>query len=390
MIPAWDKFTRPVLFWIFALAALISVPVFRLWAWAAGPGRRQRRYPDRLRHQILEKIRKSPSPSSPTPSDSLPFISIVVPVYNAEATLEFCLESLARQSWPAARREIIVVDNLSTDRSRQIAEKYDVKIVECAFRGPAAARNTGVEAAHGEWVAFMDSDCIAGPRWLERLAVAGMQKRDADDSMVMIGGEIHGLYFGNQAMRRFGREAGLLDQKSAVSGGMLGLPFVITANALVWRQEFLRQGGFDPGLGPAEDSEFGWRLHFANLRIAYEPEARVWHFHRLDAIALHGQYFRYGFNEVLGALKWRDDLEPIVYAQIAWFRPYEYRLFWKRWAELMLALLMLSPANFMFCFYFNTAAMAHFAGQLWAHLKRRDAAGFTLFPEELMDHESEN
>lgn len=362
--------------------AVASVPIYRLIEMLAGGGV-QRRYPDSAREKLMARIRKSPARQSPTPADSLPYVSIVLPAYNAAATLDFCLESLARQTWPESRREIIVVNNNSTDHTQNIAERHGIKIVDCQFRGASSARNAGVEAAQGDWVAFIDSDCIAAPQWLETLTLNAIQLHDANDDLVMLGGDVRGLYFGNQAMRQFGAEAGLLDQKSAVSGGMLGLPFVITANAIVLREEYLRQGGLDPSIGPAEDSEFGWRLHFSNKKIAFIPAARVWHFHRLDAAALHRQYFRYGYNEVLAAKKWRDDLEPEIYAQLAWFRPYEYRLFWKRCAEMILALIALHPAKFMFCFYFNTAVLAHFAGVLWAHFKLRDFAGFALFPDDL-------
>ena len=97
-------------------------------------------------------------------------ISVVIPARNRAKTLPACLDSVVRQTYPAA--EVIVVDDGSTDETEQIVRKYpDPRIRYTQFKtshGAQAARNRGVELAKSEWIAFQDSDDI----WLpEKLAV---------------------------------------------------------------------------------------------------------------------------------------------------------------------------------------------------------------------------
>jgi CDP-glycerol glycerophosphotransferase len=91
----------------------------------------------------------------------MPRISVVVPIYNVEAYLEPCLESLARQT--VDDLEAVLVDDGSTDRSAEIAEAFvsrdpRFKLIRQANGGLSAARNTGIDAATGEFLAFLDSD----------------------------------------------------------------------------------------------------------------------------------------------------------------------------------------------------------------------------------------
>ncbi len=90
-------------------------------------------------------------------------ISIIVPVYNTEAFLERCLQSLLRQGLAEDEFEIILVNDGSTDGSLQICEKYskihdNIRIISQANGGIGAARNTGMSLARGEYVCFVDSD----------------------------------------------------------------------------------------------------------------------------------------------------------------------------------------------------------------------------------------
>jgi glycosyltransferase involved in cell wall biosynthesis len=97
-------------------------------------------------------------------------ISVVIPAYNASAFLRETLDSLLRQTSPAL--EIIVVDDGSTDRTGDICREYgdSVRYILQNNQGPSIARNTGILAATGDWVALMDADDIAMPTRLQRTA----------------------------------------------------------------------------------------------------------------------------------------------------------------------------------------------------------------------------
>lgn len=88
-------------------------------------------------------------------------ISIIVPMYNAEKYIQECIESIINQSYH--NLEIILVDNNSTDRTYQIADKLlrkddRIKLFSCKKQGPSAARNLGMDKATGEFITFVDAD----------------------------------------------------------------------------------------------------------------------------------------------------------------------------------------------------------------------------------------
>jgi glycosyltransferase involved in cell wall biosynthesis len=96
-------------------------------------------------------------------------ISVIVPAHNAERTLEQCLRSILSSVYPP--REIIVVDDASSDRTVQIAEEYSVTIIKLDVnRGEGYARNVGSRTAQGDILAFVDSDVILAKDSLQILA----------------------------------------------------------------------------------------------------------------------------------------------------------------------------------------------------------------------------
>jgi len=93
--------------------------------------------------------------------ESLPLISIIVPVFNSAQYLEKCFDSIARQTY--GNIEIILVDDGSTDNSGQLCDEYAQKdkrviVIHQENQGLAQARNSGIEASRGEYMMFIDSD----------------------------------------------------------------------------------------------------------------------------------------------------------------------------------------------------------------------------------------
>lgn len=89
-----------------------------------------------------------------------PVISVVIPVFDRAATIEYCLRSVLDQTLPPA--EVIVVDDCSRDRTPEIVRSHSdsrVRLISLAKNsGAQAARNAGIAAAAGDWIAFQDSD----------------------------------------------------------------------------------------------------------------------------------------------------------------------------------------------------------------------------------------
>ena len=139
-------------------------------------------------------------------------VSIVVPSWNCADYLAACLRSLLQQTVAA---EVIVVDDASTDETNQVLASFDDRITAVRHarqRGANAARNTGIAAASGDFIAFADADNEYAPRWIERLlqalladpaaalAYCGYTKQSTDGSRVVNPGaawDLDTLWYGN-------------------------------------------------------------------------------------------------------------------------------------------------------------------------------------------------
>ena len=118
------------------------------------------------------------------PNNATPLISVIVPVYNAEDYLRYCIDSILQQSY--TNLEVILVDDGAKDSSPAICDEYAtqdsrVTVIHQENGGIAKAQNTGLDAAHGEYIAFSDNDDILNRRNIEYLLHA-LQSTGADMS----------------------------------------------------------------------------------------------------------------------------------------------------------------------------------------------------------------
>jgi len=113
-------------------------------------------------------------------------VSIIVPVYQAEAYIARCIQSILAQVYPAY--ELILIDDGCTDASGRICDEYAykddrIRVIHQENRGAAAARNAGLDAAQGQYVMFCDADDVVSPMWVKRL----MELRDDERLVQPIG-----------------------------------------------------------------------------------------------------------------------------------------------------------------------------------------------------------
>jgi O-antigen biosynthesis protein len=217
-------------------------------------------------------------------------VSVVVAARNAEATIGDCVASLLRLDYPAERREVVVVDNSSTDDTRAIVSRFPVRLVHESRRGRSHARNAGIEAAHGEVVAFTDADCVVATSWLHELVPAL-----GDESVAGVRGEI-AAYPPRTRAQRYAARTRDPHQPTASESAR---PFVVTANS-AFRREALRQvGGFDPAFAGGEDADLSWRLLDAGFELRSAPRAVVFHRGRETAYGLFRQQVLRGYSAAL-------------------------------------------------------------------------------------------
>ncbi|MCS7067617.1 MAG: glycosyltransferase family 2 protein [Meiothermus sp.] len=187
-------------------------------------------------------------------------ISVVVPARNEEAFIEGCLQALQGQT--LRPDEIIVVDNGSTDGTAELAVRMGARLVSCPTPGVAVARQAGLEAATGDWVATTDADSRPVAGWLEAL-YPHMER-----SVALYG-----------PLRMFGLPAWQEELTELGYGvflklmGLLGRPNLAAANMAFHRQTALELGGY-PLVEAREDVLLGWKL-MARGPVRYVRDALV-------------------------------------------------------------------------------------------------------------------
>jgi glycosyltransferase involved in cell wall biosynthesis len=213
----------------------------------------------------------------------LPKISIIVPVYNGEATIRTCVEALLGLDYPRDRFEVIIVDNKSIDGTRRIVEGYAVTLLqEAAVQSSYAARNLGIAHASGDILAFTDADCVPERGWL-RAIIAVIEPADVGG----VAGAIE-AFRADSAVERYQAQRAIRADRAYKHKV---LPFAQTANAAYKREVFEKIGLFDPTLIYGGDLDFSWRMQSgAGLRLVYEALAFVWHRHRTTYKGLFGLY----------------------------------------------------------------------------------------------------
>lgn len=113
-------------------------------------------------------------------SVNLPFVSVIVPVFNDPEGIQNCIRGLIGQTYPHSRYEVLVVDNGSTDRTREVIRDFSVQLLtENEIQGSYAARNKGIANATGEIFAFLDADCKPESNWIEA-GVSTLLREGAD------------------------------------------------------------------------------------------------------------------------------------------------------------------------------------------------------------------
>ena len=196
-------------------------------------------------------------------------VSIIIPAYNAEATLRQCLEACLRQTHTAT--ELIVVDDGSTDGTAEIARSFEAVSYSLQNNaGPAAARNVGAAMAMGEIIAYTDSDCIPAEDWIEQLLTG------FTDGVVAVGGT-YGIANEDRLLARLvhyeivERHAAFADQ----------VDFLGSFNVAYLKENFHALGGFDESfrMASGEDNDLSYRLQDAGGVLGFKREAGVVHYH---------------------------------------------------------------------------------------------------------------
>ncbi len=183
---------------------------------------------------------------------NLPFISVVVPVYNEQEEIEELLDSLMVLDWPQEQYEIICCDNGSTDRSREIMSSYPILVLEESKPGPYPARNRAIKQAKGEFIALTDADCIVSQQWLRDL-YSGF----TSDAVGAVAGSFTPKRLSNHIDYFMFR---VLKSPNHNRGSKKVASFTVTGNVMYRKEVFDNLGLFDEDTFSGSDVDMSWRL----------------------------------------------------------------------------------------------------------------------------------
>ena len=196
-------------------------------------------------------------------------LSVIVPCYNAEATLAQQLEALSSQEYDDSW-ELLIADNGSTDHSMMVAKKFEkafthFRIIQAGRpqKSAAYARNIGARSAQGEWLAFCDADDEVAPGWVAAMAKAL---------------EGHTITCGKFKFDKFNDSKSAAQLAEVWKDGLYQRSFLPgggSGNLGIQRWVHESIGGFEESLPHSEDADYFWRLQLEGFKLYYEPEAIV-------------------------------------------------------------------------------------------------------------------
>ena len=201
-------------------------------------------------------------------------VTIVVPLRDNPEGLARLVASLR------GHRIVVVDDGSSTPVAAPPSVGCEITVLRHdVSRGPAAARNAGLRAATTEFVAFLDSDVVPRPGWLEV-----MLGHFSDPEVALVAPRIVALDAESNDLARYEHTRSSLDlgpREAAVHARSM-VSYVPSAAMLARRRVLLDEGGFDETMHVAEDVDLCWRLEQQGWRLRYEPAAQVAHDHRVS------------------------------------------------------------------------------------------------------------
>lgn len=252
----------------------------------------------------------------------MPKVSVIIPCFNEQSTIQLLLEALHEQTIPHADMEVIISDGMSTDDTRRVIAGFqkehpglNVRVVDNAHRSIPSAVNRAIESSRGGIIVRLDAHSKPYPDYVEK-CVKAIEENRGDNvggvweiragSKTWVAESIavaaaHPLGVGD-ALYRHARQAAEVDT----------VPFGSFRRALIEKV-----GPFDESLLTNEDYEFNARVRKAGGRIWLDPSIRSIYFARSTLLELARQYWRYGFwkwrmlRRYPNTLRWRQALPPL-------------------------------------------------------------------------------
>ncbi|MFI5251635.1 MAG: glycosyltransferase [Bacteroidota bacterium] len=229
------------------------------------------------------------------PEEPIEF-SIIVPTYNRLPSLKRALESLFRQDFPSF--EIIIVNDGSSESTAEyltaLAGEHKLTYLHQQNKGPALARNLGIGAARGKYIAFIDDDCIAPPNWLSwyhkrfnetgASGIGGSSRTGDPSTLFAVANDLIVNFFKENLNNRAENQT----------------PFLTSNNAAYTKSCLDHVGGFHKDFKRgAEERDLNFRLAAAGEKLLYEPAIVIEHYNDADFTAFLKHQYEQGRGSYL-------------------------------------------------------------------------------------------
>lgn len=233
---------------------------------------------------------------------TLPFVSVIIPCYNAEEDIEACLQGVLGQKYPTF--EVIVVDDASTDKTLELLRVHQtIKLVRNSENlGPGGTRNRGIMKSKGELLVSLDSDSVVeDPEWLAKHATV-----QASLDRTIVGGRIRGIGRGLVAHADSYCHwlTNIPDSHPAVITASSPYRFGIVSRHLVTNNMSLRRstlylvGLFDERFRTGEDLDFCERALRLGVTLRFEPSIVVKHRDRERLLDFLWYFYKAGKDRI--------------------------------------------------------------------------------------------
>ena len=216
-------------------------------------------------------------------------VSVVVICCNEEKYIEECLFSLASQNYPSYLFEVLIIENGSTDKTKELVKAFiknysNMHLIISDVCGIAVNRNRGIFEANYNYVAFIDGDCTAEKEWLSSLEKGFREESNKNNRIAAIGGPNimpkNANFFRKAlsiAVSNYWGNSGSL-QAAIFKSKRILVEHIPTLNVLYDKNKILEIGGFDERTGNCgEDLELSHRLRWQGYDLIYDSNAVVRH-----------------------------------------------------------------------------------------------------------------
>jgi glycosyltransferase involved in cell wall biosynthesis len=230
-----------------------------------------------------------------TDQRNLPFVSVIMPVRNEADFIDQSLGSVLAQDYPEEQMEILVVDGMSNDGTREKMKSNRVRVLDNPSKIVPGALNIGIRNSIGEVIVRVDGHCVLPTNYISNVirafvesgadCVGGVQKACGNGVIGNAVAAAMSSRFGvGSAYFHYGTQPALVDTVYLGS---------------YKREVFSRIGGFDEELVRNQDDEFNFRLQQAGGKIWFDPEIYANYYPRNSILRLWKQYLQYGLFKVL-------------------------------------------------------------------------------------------